>query len=256
MGPADRLERSQWDFFWVPDEVEILDRPDVAALRGKRDIPHQNMVSRTRTQAPDALVAEMSAWFDGANARWLVPDTFERDPVERALSSHAWSPSETFEARAIRPQDYAVHAPDLEVRRIDSVEMLAHSWSVASRAFERDLTHTTEELEKELAQCGSPEGRVHRYLVYVDGEPVSAGGFNVFDDLGFAFLWAGATVPEARGRGAYTALVAKRLADARARGVEWVGLYAKVETSAPIVAKQGFARYGEMTFWAPEGHSG
>ena len=38
--------------------------------------------------------------------------------------------------------------------------------------------------------------------------------------------------------------------------MDWVGLYAKVETSAPIVAKQGFERFGEMTFWAPEGKTG
>lgn len=255
MGPADRLERSQWDFFWVPDEVEILDRPDVAALRSHREIPHHNMVTRTRPEPGEVsgLVEEMSGWFGHAKARWLVPDTFDRAPLEAALDAHGWTPAESFEARAIRPEQYAVEAPDVDVRRIDSVEMLAHSWSVASRAFERDLTHTTEELEKELVQCASPEGRVHRYLVYLDGEPVSSGGFNVFDHLGFAFLWAGATVPEARGRGAYTALVARRLADAHARGVEWVGLYAKRETSAPIVAKQGFAQVGEMTYWAPPG---
>lgn len=258
VGPADRIERSQWDFFWVPDGVEVLDRPDVAALRSDKDAPHQNMVTRTRPAPGEehALVAEMTGWLGDANARWLVPDTFERAPVERALEAHRWSPSESFEARAIRPDDYAIEPPDLEVRRIDRVEMLAHAWAIASKAFDRDLTHTPEELEAELAQCASPSGRVHRYLVYLDGEPVSSGGFNLFEDLGFAFLWAGSTVPDARGRGAYTALVARRLRDAKALGVEWVGLYAKLETSAPIVAKQGFERFGEMTFWAPEGKTG
>lgn len=60
-------------------------------------------------------------------------------------------------------------------------------------------------------------------------------------------IWAGCVVPEARGHGIYTSLLAARVEVARALGFSALGLYAKVDTSAPIVAAQGFERFGLMT---------
>ena len=52
-----------------------------------------------------------------------------------------------------------------------------------------------------------------------------------------------------RGRGAYTALLATRMEYARRAGIGVVGLYARETTSAPIVAAQGFERFGEARQW-------
>jgi hypothetical protein len=49
-----------------------------------------------------------------------------------------------------------------------------------------------------------------------------------------------ATLSEYRGNGVYTALMAKRLADARALGMEAAILQADRRTSAPICANLGF----------------
>ena len=62
-------------------------------------------------------------------------------------------------------------------------------------------------------------------------------------------MWGGATLPEARGQGTYTALVTARMADARSLGLARIGLYAIIDTSGPIVEKQGFEKHGLVTFW-------
>jgi hypothetical protein len=59
-------------------------------------------------------------------------------------------------------------------------------------------------------------------------------------------------VPEARGRGAYSAVLAARAKRAAQLGLRYIGLYAIGDTSAPIVARQGFARHGAMTYWQRE----
>lgn len=252
MGPNERLEQSQWDFFWVPADAEVLERAGVVAVRHPRPIPHLNAVTKTRADAGrlPALVRELEIWLRHPTARWIVPDTFDRGPLEASLAQAGWQPEARFEARAIRPADYARRAGDaFDVRRVDSLELLRASVEVTSGAFARELRYDDAELAEQLAQCADPGGRTHRYVVYRGDEPVSSGGFNFYPALHLAFLWAGGTVPHARGAGAYSALVRARVQAAAALGADWVGLYAKEDTSAPIVARQGFERFGEMRYW-------
>jgi len=56
-------------------------------------------------------------------------------------------------------------------------------------------------------------------------------------------------VPELQGRGAYGAVLAARVAEARRLGAERVGLFALRSTSGPIVAARGFEKAGAMTYW-------
>ena len=79
---------------------------------------------------------------------------------------------------------------------------------------------------------------------------MSQAGLSIFQDLSFALLFAGGTITSARGQGAYTALVAARIAYARSIGIKHVGLFAREDTSAPIVDRQGFINYGEMQQWS------
>jgi GNAT superfamily N-acetyltransferase len=80
------------------------------------------------------------------------------------------------------------------------------------------------------------------YVAHLPGTEDPVGfGIGYFDRDG-EVLWLGgaATVPEHRGRGIYSALVARRVADARARGYRAAIIHAMKDTSAPICAKQGF----------------
>lgn len=252
MTPAHRLERSQWDFFWLPDDAEVVDRPDFAAVRCPRPSPTLNVVTRTRC-APDrvdALVDEARAFHAHGVSRWLVPDTFDTGPLERALAAAGYIPVQRHEARALRPESFRPRPrADVRVQRVCEMRHMRDCIEVNRRAFGHSHSYTEELLRERLADCADPAGRVHRFVVYRDGEPVSSGGYNWYPDLRFAFLWAGGTVPEARGAGAYSALLATRIEEARGRGAEWIGLYAVTDTSAPIVARQGFERFGEMTYW-------
>jgi ribosomal protein S18 acetylase RimI-like enzyme len=75
------------------------------------------------------------------------------------------------------------------------------------------------------------------YLAYVDGEPVARGSA-AFGEHAVS-LFGGSTLPEARGRGAYRALVAARWEDAVARGTPALVTQAS-PMSRPILAQLGF----------------
>jgi GNAT superfamily N-acetyltransferase len=83
-------------------------------------------------------------------------------------------------------------------------------------------------------------------VVVVDGEAVSGGRVDLEDDVEFAGLFGGVTLPEYRGRGFYRATVAKRAEIARERGYRWLYVDA-LPTSRPILERNGFVRLTTTT---------
>ncbi len=253
-GPDAILERTQWDFFWLPEDAEVCDRPEILYARCARDVPYLNTVARTRAPAErlPELVREVDAAHAGVLSRWLVPGTYDTAPLEAALDAAGYLPAHEHFAYATDVETFRPRGlPGILVRPVDGLERLRDCTSVVDRAFGGPLDRTESELRDDLARCTEPEARVFRCVAYDEttGDPLASGGMNLYPELGFGFLWAGGTVPEARGRGAYSAVVAARVARAHELGFRMVGLYARVGTSAPIVARQGFAQYGRMVYW-------
>jgi GNAT superfamily N-acetyltransferase len=250
----ETIERSMADFFWVPDDVHTVERPEISYLHSDRDTAMYNQVLRTRAEAgriPE-LVAEVLEAHAGRPSRWSVPCTIDREPLEEALAAAGYQSAAEHFAYTIAVEEYEGRsAPGVVVREVDSRETLDDCIEIASRSFDMVWTQTESDLCDQLEACTATNPRVFRSVAYDEatGAPLSSGGMSLFPDLGFAFLWGGCTVPEARGRGAYSAVMKARVRHARSRGLARVGLYAMIETSAPIVERQGFERHGPMVFW-------
>jgi len=111
--------------------------------------------------------------------------------------------------------------------------------SPPTRAMTDELLRVTNLPEAErLVRC---------YLAHVDGRPVASGGGTIDGDA--LRFWDGSVLPAYRGRGAYRALVARRLADARATTAGFALVKAVNDTSAPILQRLGFRPYGEQRCW-------
>jgi predicted GNAT family acetyltransferase len=80
------------------------------------------------------------------------------------------------------------------------------------------------------------------YLAFLAGveRPVAVASMFPFPTSPIAVMQGAATLSAYRGKGVYTALMATRLADARALGMEAAILQADRRTSAPICANLGF----------------
>lgn len=87
------------------------------------------------------------------------------------------------------------------------------------------------------------DGTGFRVLGRLDGRAVSTGGCTIVD--GFTRLWGAATLEADRGRGVYRAVLAERLRQSAARGAGTALVKGRVSTSAPILARAGFTRYGD-----------
>jgi hypothetical protein len=88
-------------------------------------------------------------------------------------------------------------------------------------------------------------GTRRNYLAFIDDEPVAAGGLQLCDQ-GFAVLAGSATVPAARGRGCYRALVHHRWTAAQGAGIRHLAIQAS-DNSAPILRRIGFTTCAALT---------
>ena len=78
----------------------------------------------------------------------------------------------------------------------------------------------------------------HMFLARYDGVPAATAAAAMFPRS--VYLIGGVTLAAFRGRGLYRALVAARLAHARARGILLATSHARAETAAPILERLGF----------------
>ena len=97
-------------------------------------------------------------------------------------------------------------------------------------------------------------GYLSVYVAYVDETPACA-GWIYFEKGHFAGLWGGSTLEAYRGQGLYTALLAARVREARARGVPYLTIDAG-EMSRPIVARHGFQTITTATACKWQGRAG
>ena len=150
------------------------------------------------------------------------------------------------------PVDLAVAAnPDVQVREVSPQEQKGET-DMMGRAYGMppDVAALFVRLVSEspgikargyFAYLGGPSPVAWSYLVYLPNSPM-------------VLLGGAATLAEARGKGIYSALVKRRLEDARRDGREAAVIQADRDTSAPICAKLGFRELCslEVYAWSPE----
>jgi hypothetical protein len=182
------------------------------------------LVARGRTQtqwevgssAPSGLVEALLE-------RGLVPD---KDPYAVALVL-------TSEPPAI--------APAFAARQVETLEELEAAARVQWEAFGA----TPEEIEeaRRLLPERFRDSPTLRHAVWLDGKIVCTGTASPTQHG--LVLYGGATSPQARGRGAYRALIRARWDDAVARGTPAL-ITQGGSMSRPILERLGFERVGEV----------
>ncbi len=119
-------------------------------------------------------------------------------------------------------------------RKVSSLAELVAAREIQRQAFgdirEVDLDRARRDLETEGVTGAT-------FLAWVDGEPAAA-AYAAYTSLGL-IMFGGATLPAARGRGAYRALVTARAAEAEERGTPTLVTHAG-QMSRPILERLGF----------------
>ena len=219
-----------------PGDERIVDDRYVLYL-GRGDGPAWNVAQRFRLSAAEveAVREEIHghvrakgrtscSWEVGSNA---TPD----DLVDRL---HALGlEDQELAIGMVLTEPPAQSDPNVAVRRAETPDELLAAARIAASAFGGP----------EPSEPPPPDPHNVVYLAYVDEAPVARASAS-FSEHGVT-LFGGATLPEARGRGAYRALVAARWDDAVARGTPALVTQAGA-MSRPILVRLGFREVCEI----------
>jgi GNAT superfamily N-acetyltransferase len=197
--------------------------------------------NRLDESSADAAIAAEIAYFAAAghDFEWKLYDHDRPEDLAQRLLARGFvaETPETVLVREVatvappRPAD-----PAISIRRLrDPAELVVvtavqnmvwnedHAWLASSLA--RELTHDPEALEMLIAEAGAT--------------PIACSWMRCQGGTQFASLWGAATLPDYRGRGLYSALVAHHAATARDRGFRLLTVDANAN-SRPVLEKVGF----------------
>jgi hypothetical protein len=196
-----------------PFEIEVRRFGRAIATRSTRlaIVEHVNRVVALEQQDARAL-PELLAFFRerGIRARFeigpaeltsalAVQLARERVGVER-IETVLWAPVEAL----IAPRASEVEVRPSPLEELDLfLELWAHGFALPDFVWD-------DVLRLQRAWFALPG--FHRYVARLDGRPVASAGLFVHGEVGY--LCVSATLPEARGRGAQAALIARRWRDA------------------------------------------
>lgn len=216
LGPGDeRIVTEQYVLFLsagAGGSVAQRFRFEAEQLDEVRAELHRHLRERGRTRL---------AWEIGSHAR-------PRDLAERLLALGL--EDDGLQVGMVLTEPPAAFVPaHVEVRRVETAEEDFEASRIAAIAFGGALPTELRPYE--------PRPENVTYLAYVDGVPVARGSGS-FGPHGVT-LFGGATLPDARGHGAYRALVQARWEEAVARGTPVLVTQAS-PMSRPILGRIGF----------------
>jgi GNAT superfamily N-acetyltransferase len=227
-------------------------RPHVIRYVSEAGGVHFILYSQLAGADVEAVIAEEQAYFGPlGEVEWKVyahdqPADLRERLVARGFVAEEPEATMVLDLEETRPgadPGFASQTGSATVRRLESASQLEDVRRIEEAVWDEDFEGLTRRLAADLAR----PGYLSVYLADVDGRPACTGWIYFHANGQFADLWGGATLPEYRGRGLFTAVLAARLQEAAARGYRFVTIDAG-PMSRPIVARHGF-RLLTMT-WA------
>lgn len=237
---------------------ERIVEPGYVIWFGELDHPSASVVQRLRLEAGrlEQQIAEIHAAVAARGRRactWeLAGSATPGDLCEQLLARGLVLDKDPYVIgmALTRPPDGPPSA-GITVRKAETLDDRIAATRIAAAAFGDDgawLDGRIEQL-RAAAAAGQADDTSSTYLAILDGEPV-ASGIASFTEAG-ALLFGGASLPEARGRGAYRALVRARWDEAVARGTPALVTHAG-RMSQPILQRLGFEAISEITILLDE----
>ena len=251
----DKIKSAMASFWWVPPSFTIVERPELAYSIDPSDgFNHVSRIDAPDSQYPELIEEVLQAHQNYTSS--CISFTDQSPILFDLLQKAGYQKGHIHDIRycIVENHQFRKH-PSIKTTIVQKKEDLLKLQQVSSIAFNKPLIRRTEEdLAHILKEYNIPKPRAIRVLATDNqtGEPLGSGSMSIFEDLGIATFFGGCTIPSARCRGVYSAVIDARIRYAQQRGIGLIGIYARSSTSSPIVEKQGFLSCGQMLDWRKE----
>ena len=247
----DILDAIEQSFFSVEPRPGLIEHVPITGITGRYcpDISHPmvNLVGMARL-TPDTVattITQVQIFYAKRDLAfgWLVSPSNTPADLAGHLAAAGLEPLTEAAGMVLEDlgREFTVN-PAIDVREADPTSALV------ADLFARGFPVPPEMVE--LMASMAAELGTRTFVAYLDDTPIAAASLNLLEERSIALLGGAATLPEQRGQGAYTALVARRLAEAQAAGMEAAIIQGDRTTSAPIVEKLGFQERCSLTIYA------
>jgi GNAT superfamily N-acetyltransferase len=236
---------------WSPDALVEIDRPDVLAWKRPGWSVGNSRVAYAKWTESDAdkRIDELLAFFGDIAFNWHVgPSSSPVDLVDRLMRHGLLLVAEPrmMTITLPLPDDWPMNS-EVRIVEVANAEM--------ARLGLRLAHHDPPEIERDLVErmtyLGLPSRRGGFLVAFIGEVPVANAGYRYSSDGRCVYLTGAETVEQFRGRGVYKTLIAHRAAKAVDRGCVLASILAHTGTSAPILARRGFADHGPLPHLAP-----
>ena len=251
------LERSTLLVPEVPGHIRWLSLPGIEGRITSLDHPIANAVGAAAFSDQDAAsrIGQIKGIFsaEGKGLTWVVgPISSPRDLGARLLAAGfvKWA---DIAGMVLTDLDSPIQGnPEICIRRASRRDL-----EVAAQVMTGGF-HIPEEVTRlfmEARLSGSTHPRSDIYMAFLGDRdtPVGCASLDYVPDTPIARLGGSVTLKEHRGKGVYTSLVAQRVADAAAEGMEAIVIQSARVSSEPICRKLGFREICDMAMysWTP-----
>ncbi len=217
--------------------------PGIVRYMHDRPAEHRGWILYTRldnTTVDAAIQGQLdNLGWEGGKVEWKVYDHDTPPNLKARLLAHGFQAEEPEALVALDLADapaYLWEPITADIRRVQDAAGIDVAMQVEEIVWAESHAWLGEELKRDLLTAPA---LLSIYLAYVNDQPASSAWIRFHPQRQFADLWGGSTLPAFRRRGLYTALVAVRAQEARARGVRFLTVDAS-PMSQPILEKLGF----------------
>ena len=248
---VEAIESTLFIYPAVPGLSQDLGIPGLRGRMTKLSHPLANLCGDARfsEREADSLIAKVKERYGDLAFGWLTGPSTRPGDLPARLESAGLRSVDSIAGMALTDLALPIDAnPKARVREITWKEAVANS-EVMARAY--GLPTEVMRLFNEMVALTTDRIKVRAYVASLDGDVIAAWSWLVYlPDSPTVLLGGAATLEEYRGHGLYTALVARRLADARADGRTAAIIQGDRRTSAPICAKLGFRELCGLELYA------
>ncbi len=189
---------------------------------------------------------------------WIIKSNEKYAYLEDALSSMGMKREKTFSGMYFALDDHSfesISVPEFSIVNANNVEQIGDLVDLTCEIFSINANEREDMIRERMSILLNPSNRSGFHLAYMNGKPVGYSRYRISHDGKAMYLTGSGVLKEFRGKHVYLSLLKHRYEVAVKKGCELLTVFAREDTSKPILEKLRFKTEGVYLFMTGKKHA-